>query len=93
MKSLNLDLSKFDGAYITEGVICIPVPDAGKPDGKGLFTNKDGDRVYASAILWENQEGEDEYGNMGSVQLSIPKEAREAGEKGAYIGSMKEFGN
>jgi len=39
--------------------------------------------------LFENKDGEDQYGNSGYVVQSISKEAKEAGEKGPIIGNWK----
>ena len=89
MKAVKLELTKFDGAVISDGFVCIPLPEAGS--GKeGIFHAKSG-RVYADLILWENEE-EDQYGNSGSVQMSLTKEERES-TKPIYVGNIKVFGN
>lgn len=44
---------------------------------------------YITLIVWENRNGEDQYGNTHSVQISQTKEQREAGEKKVYVGNGK----
>ncbi len=91
MNVLKLELTKFDGAVISEGFVCIPLPQEGT-GAKGIFHAKSG-RVYVDCVMWENDGGVDDYGNSGSVQMSLSKEEREAGGKGAYIGNTKVIGN
>lgn len=91
MKSIKLELTKFEGAVISDGFICVPLPPQGTGAGGIFHSNKD--RVYVDCIEWENSEGEDAYGNCGSVQLSLSKDERDTGLKGAYIGNVKEFNN
>lgn len=64
--------------------------DVTKIDKSLLFRGKNG--VYLDAVLVENRDGEDQYGNMGFISQSIPKERREAGERGPIIGNYKEVG-
>ena len=52
-----------------------------------LFKGKKG--TYLDCVLWENRDGEDQYGNTHSLQQELPKEARERGEKAPYIGNGK----
>jgi hypothetical protein len=87
MKYLKLDLLKMNNAEISEcgNWLQVPIPSVGTGE-KGIFHGKKG--LYVDAVLWENDE-QDEYGNSGSVQISLSKEEREAGEKGAYIGNLK----
>lgn len=45
--------------------------------------------VYLSLRLVENRDGKDLYGNDGFVSQSIPKEARDAGDKAPILGNWK----
>ncbi len=65
--------------------------DVKKIDKRFLFAGKKG--LYASFVLWLNRDGQDQFGNDYSVQQDIPKDARDAGEKGPYVGSAKILGN
>jgi hypothetical protein len=89
MKAFKLELTKFNDSQIIDGFVCIPLPKPGTSED-GIFLNKTSDRVYVDAIVWENDEP-DQYGNIGSVQVSLSKADRESGKKGAYIGNIKEF--
>lgn len=53
-----------------------------------LVKGKNG-KLYLNINLWLN-DNVDQFGNIGSVQVSLSKEEREAGGKGAYIGNFKE---
>jgi len=44
---------------------------------------------YLNVAVWVNDEV-DQYGNTASIQISQPKEEREAGVKATYIGNLKE---
>ena len=90
MKAIKIELTKLNDAQISDDFICIPLPPAGTGEG-GIFHANSG-RVYVDTVLWENDEVDD-YGNSGSLQVSLSREERDAGEKGAYIGSLKVFGN
>ena len=61
-----------------------------------IFTgkvNKEGKTPkYIDLTLIENKQGVDQYGNAGFVAQSIPKEARDRGEKGAILGNYKIIG-
>lgn len=52
-----------------------------------IYRGEKGD--YVDLVVWENRDGEDEYGNTHAVKHSIPKEARDAGEKEPYVGNGK----
>ena len=58
-----------------------------KIEKKYIFPGKSG--KYLDLVLFENREGPDQYGNDGYVVQGIPKEARNAGEKGPIIGNWK----
>lgn len=58
-----------------------------KIEKKYIFPGKSG--KYLDLVLFENREGPDQYGNDGYVVQGIPKEARDAGEKGPIIGNWK----
>ena len=59
-----------------------------KIDKTALFPGKNG--KYLDIVLWENKDGEDQYGNAGFITQDIGKERRDAGEKGAIIGNWKQ---
>lgn len=48
---------------------------------------------YIDLVLFENRDGPDKYGNSGFVSMSVSKEEREAGTRGAIIGNWKHVGN
>jgi hypothetical protein len=58
-----------------------------KIDKAALFEGKNG--KYLDIVLFENRDGTDQYGNDGFVVQDIPKERRDAGEKGPIIGNWK----
>jgi hypothetical protein len=62
----------------------IDVTKISKPD---LYQGKKG--LYLDAILWENRDGQSQYGDDGYVTQGISKEKRDAGERGAIIGNWK----
>ena len=86
MEVAKLNLHKFDGAVISDGYLCIPVPKEGT-GAKGLYQGKNG-AVYCDCIIWRNDQPDD-YGNHSSIQISVSKEERDAGVKGAYLGNIK----
>lgn len=47
---------------------------------------------YLNAVLFENRNGPDQYGNDGFVAVDVTKEERERGEKGPIIGNWKHLG-
>lgn len=65
--------------------------DVKKVDKSAMFNSTRG-AVYLDVALIENRDGEDKYGNLGFVVQSLPKERREAGEKGPIIGNWKRVG-
>jgi len=65
--------------------------DVTKLDRKRFFEGKNGAK-YADLILFENRDGEDQYGNSHFVTQSCTKEERESGMKMPIIGNAKTFG-
>ena len=61
-----------------------------KLDKTKLFKSPKTGDVYLNVNVWLNDEVDD-YGNNASIQQSITKEEREAGEKATYIGNLKEY--
>lgn len=64
--------------------------DCSKIPKEKIFIGKKG--KYIGLILFENRDGEDEYGNLGFVAVDTTKEERDAGEKGAIVGNWREIG-
>ncbi len=60
-----------------------------KLDKSAFFKGKNGD-TYCSVILWENRDGEDNYGNTHSIKQDLGKERK--GEKSDYVGNAKPIG-
>jgi hypothetical protein len=58
------------------------------PKEKVTTSEKNG-KKYLNINVWVNDEL-DQYGNIGSIQLSQSKAEREAGEKKVYIGNIKQ---
>jgi len=76
MITAKIDVTKIDKQYIFTGKV-----------------NKEGKTPkYIDLTLIENKGGIDQYGNAGFVAQSIPKEARDRGEKGAILGNYKIIG-
>lgn len=57
------------------------------PKDKITTSEKNG-KKYLNFNLWVNDE-KDQYGNIGSINVSQSKEQREAGEKKVYFGNIK----
>jgi hypothetical protein len=55
-----------------------------------IYEGKNG--KYVDLVMFENRDGEDQYGNLGFVTQDIGKERRLAGEKGPILGNWKEIG-
>lgn len=62
----------------------IDVSKISKPD---LYQGKKG--IYLDAVLFENRDGQSEYGDDGFIVQGISKEKREAGERGPIIGNWR----
>ena len=56
-----------------------------------LFPGKNGAK-YLDLTVWENRDGVDSYGNSHMVVQSLPRELRDAGQKGPILGNGKTFG-
>lgn len=56
-----------------------------------LFQGKNGAK-YLDITLWENRDGVDSYGNTHMAVQALPKELRDAGQKGPILGNGREFG-
>lgn len=56
-----------------------------------LFPGKNGAK-YLDLTVWQNRDGVDNYGNTHMVVQSLPRELRDAGEKGPILGNGKTFG-
>lgn len=59
----------------------------GRINKEHLYKGQKG--TYLDVALFENANGQDQYGNDGFVTQEITKEAREAGEKGPIIGNWR----
>lgn len=66
------------------GSICL----SDVPKEKITTSEKNG-KKYLNVSLWIN-DAEDQYGNIGSLQVSQTKDERESGAKKTYIGNFKE---
>jgi len=60
-----------------------------KIDKTAIFEGKNG--KYLTLCLFDNKDGEDQYGNHGFVTVDLGKERRLAGEKSAIIGNFKDM--
>jgi hypothetical protein len=56
---------------------------------KEKITEGKNGKKYLNVTLWVN-DSPDQYGNIGSIQVSQTKEQREAQEKKQYIGNFKQ---
>jgi hypothetical protein len=87
MQSLRIDLNKLTGARAftaKDGVEFIAIP----VRANSIYVGQTGAH-YLDVTLIENRDGEDKYGNDGFAAVNLPKERREAGEKGPIIGNWK----
>ena len=57
------------------------------PKDKITTSEKNG-KKYLNITVWLNDDA-DQYGNIGSLQVSQSKQERESGEKKVYIGNFK----
>lgn len=73
MQFLNIDVTLIDKTGL--------IPGKPKPDGRVP--------KYVDLTLHDNKAGRDQYGNDGFVTQSLPKERRQAGEKGPILGNWK----
>lgn len=63
--------------------------DVTKIDKTKLFQGSKG--TYLDATVFIDIDNPDQYGNNGMITQALPKEEREAGEKGAILGNAKTF--
>jgi hypothetical protein len=75
MQFLNIDVTLIDKTGL--------IPGKPKPDGRVP--------KYVDLTLHDNKAGRDQYGNDGFVTQSLPKERRQAGEKGPILGNWKHY--
>lgn len=52
-----------------------------------LYDGKNGQ--YLDLVAWPNKNGPDQYGNTHMVCQELPREAREAGERGPILGNLR----
>jgi hypothetical protein len=62
--------------------------DVSKLDKSAFFKGAKG--TYVDLVLWENRDGEDQYGNTHSVKQDLGKDRRD--EKTPYVGNAKPIG-
>lgn len=53
-----------------------------------IFNGKNGAK-YLNVAIFPNRDGVSQYGDSHFITQDIPKEARDAGERGAIIGNLK----
>ena len=70
-------------SQLFNGSICL----SDIPKDKITTSEKNG-KKYLNITVWLNDDA-DQYGNIGSLQVSQSKAEREAGEKKQYIGNFK----
>lgn len=57
-----------------------------------IETNPKWKGKFLKLALRENKDGRDEKGNDGFIVIDLPKEARDAGQRGEIVGNWKELG-
>lgn len=55
-----------------------------------MTTSKKGDR-YINLVMWENKDGEDQYGNTHTITVANTKEERNSGAETIYVGNGKDW--
>ena len=86
MQSLKIDLLKFTGARAftaKDGTAFIAIP----LDANAVHVGEKGS--YLDLTLIPNRDGPDKYGYTGFAAVNLPKDRREAGEKGPIVGNWK----
>lgn len=63
--------------------------DVTKIDKDKMFQGQKG--TYLDATVFVDTDNQDQYGNNGMITQALPKEEREAGNKGAILGNCKVF--
>ncbi len=89
MQSLKIDLLKFTGARAftsKDGTAFVAIP----VEVNGVYVGEKGH--YLELTLIENKEGPDRFGYAGFAAVNLPKERREAGERGPIVGNYKTVG-
>jgi hypothetical protein len=89
MQSLKIDLLKLTGARpftAKDGTAFVAIP----VQANAVFVGEKGS--YMELTLIPNRDGPDKYGYTGFAAVNLPKERREAGEKGPIIGNWKPIG-
>ena len=61
-----------------------------KIDEAAIYNGRNGRLI--DIVLFDNRDGEDQYGNLGFGTQDIGKERRLAGERGPILGNFKEIG-
>ena len=61
--------------------------DVSKISKADLYQGKKG--IYLDAVLYENRDGQSQYGDDGYVVQGISKEKRDAGERGPIVGNWR----
>ena len=86
MQSLKIDLLKFTGARAftaKDGTAFIAIP----LDANAVHVGEKGS--YLELTLVPNKDGPDRFGYAGFAAVNLPKDRREAGEKGPIVGNWK----
>lgn len=65
--------------------------DVSKISKADLYQGKKG--IYLDAVLYENRDGQSQFGDDGYIVQGISKEKREAGERGPIIGNWRHMEN
>lgn len=61
--------------------------DVSKTDKTAFYKGAKG--TYMDILLLENKDGEDQYGNTHMIVQGLPKDRKDAGERGAILGNAK----
>lgn len=86
MQSLKIDLLKLTGSRAftsKDGTAFIAIPIA----ANGVHVGEKGS--YLDVTLMDNRDGPGKYGDDGFAVVNLPRERREAGEKGPIIGNWR----
>ena len=86
MQTLKIDMLKFTGARhfkSKDGTDHISIPVV----ANDIYVGAKGS--YLKLTLIKNREGKDAFDNDGFAAVSLPKERRDAGEKGPIVGNWR----
>lgn len=86
MQSLKIDLLKFTGARAftsKDGTAFVAIP----VEANGVHVGEKGH--YLDVTLMENRDGPGKYGDDGFASVNLPRERRDAGEKGPIVGNWR----